>query len=106
MKKLGCTMCILAFSSFSSLISALKDENARMHIVHPSFFILQLTEVSTYSELKDENARMHNVHPSFFIIHLTDFSTLSELKYEKLGCTMCIMAFSSFTSMISALPGS
>ena len=43
MKNLGCTMCILAFSSFSSLTSALKDEKARTHIVHPSFFILHLT---------------------------------------------------------------
>ena len=36
-------MGILAFPSFSSLISALKDEKARMHIVHPSCFIFQLT---------------------------------------------------------------
>ena len=60
-------MCILAFhpsalsTSFSSLISALKDEKTRMHIVHPSFFILQLTESAEISELKDEKARMHNV---------------------------------------------
>ena len=60
-EKPGCTLCILAFSSFSSLISALKDEKARMHIVHPSFFILQLTESAEISELKDEKARMHNV---------------------------------------------
>ena len=45
-KKLGCTMCIRAFSSFSSLLSALKDEKARMHTVHLSFFILLLTEFS------------------------------------------------------------
>ena len=36
-------MCILACSSFCSQISALKDEKTRIHIVHPSFFILQLT---------------------------------------------------------------
>ena len=35
MKKLGCTMCILAFSSFSTEIGELKDERARMHNVHP-----------------------------------------------------------------------
>ena len=52
----------------------LKDEKARMHNVHPSFFILQLTDFSTFSELKDEKARMHNVHPSFFILQLIDFS--------------------------------
>ena len=34
MKKLGCTMCILAFSSFSTEIGELKDEKARMHHVH------------------------------------------------------------------------
>ncbi len=28
----------------------------------------------TFSELKDEKARMHNVHPSFFILQLIDFS--------------------------------
>ncbi len=32
--------CTLSFSSFSSPISVLKDARARMHIVHPSFFIL------------------------------------------------------------------
>ena len=42
-------MCILAShpsalsTSFSSLISALKDEKTRMHIVQSSSFILQLT---------------------------------------------------------------
>ena len=36
-------MCILACSSFCSQISALKDEKTRIHIVHPRFFILQLT---------------------------------------------------------------
>ena len=50
MKKLGCTLCILAFSSFSAEINELKDEKARMHIVHPSFFILQLTESAEISE--------------------------------------------------------
>ena len=57
LKQLGFTMCILAFSSFRAEVSdrstkkpgcaelnELKDEKARMHIVHPSFFILQLTE--------------------------------------------------------------
>ena len=48
--------CTLSFSSFSSPISVLKDEKARMHIVHPSFFILQFTDFSTFSELKDEKA--------------------------------------------------
>ena len=32
------------------------NEKARMHIVHPSFFILQLTESAESSELKDEEA--------------------------------------------------
>ena len=35
MKKLGCTTCILVFSSFSAEIRELKDEKARMHNVHP-----------------------------------------------------------------------
>ena len=45
-----------------------------MHNVHPSFFILQLPDFSTFSKLKDEKARMHNVHPSFFILQLIEFS--------------------------------
>ena len=65
MKQLGCT---LALSSFNAEVSELKDEKTRMHIVHPSFFILQLTESAEISELKDEKARMHIVHPSFFIL--------------------------------------
>ena len=68
MKKLECTLCILAFSSFSAEINELKDEKARMHIVHPSFFILQLTESAEISEQKDEKTRMHIVYPSFFIL--------------------------------------
>ena len=32
----------LVFSSFSAEISELKNEKTRRHIVHPSFFILQL----------------------------------------------------------------
>ena len=57
MKKLGCTLCILAFSSFSAEINELKDEKKlRMHIVHPSFFIFELTESAEISELKDEKA--------------------------------------------------
>ena len=49
MNNLGCTMCILAShpsalsTSCSSLISALKDETTRMHIVQSSSFILQPT---------------------------------------------------------------
>ena len=31
MKKLGCTMCILAFSSFSTEIGELKDEKDNVH---------------------------------------------------------------------------
>ena len=77
-------MCILAFSSFSAEINELKDEKKlRMHIVHPSFFIFELTESAEISELKDEKARMHIVHPSFFILQFTDFSTFSELNDEK-----------------------
>ena len=38
MKNLGCTMCILVFSSFSAEICEQKDEQARMHIVHPSLY--------------------------------------------------------------------
>ena len=49
MNNLGCTMCILVShpsalsTSCSSLISALKDETTRMHIVQSSSFILQPT---------------------------------------------------------------
>ena len=62
-EKPGCTLCILAFSSFSYLpkfrylnfISA--HLGSPYDIVHPSFFILQLTDFSTFSELKDENSQ-------------------------------------------------
>ena len=44
----------------------LKDEQGRMHNVHPSFVNLSVE----ISELKDEKARMHHVypwsHPEFF----------------------------------------
>ena len=68
-------MCILPFSSFSSLSAAIrevKDEKARMHIVHPSFFILHLTESAAVSELKDDKARMHIVNTSCCIRQLTE----------------------------------
>ena len=46
-EKARCKMCILVFlTSFSSLISALKDKKAMMHNMHPSFFFLQLTDFS------------------------------------------------------------
>ena len=63
MKKLGCTLCILAFSSFSAEINELKDEKKlRMHIVHPSFFIFELTESAEISELKDAKKPMPPFH--------------------------------------------
>ena len=54
MKKLGATLCVLAFSFFSVEINEPMDEKARMHTVHPSFFIFQLTECAEISELQDE----------------------------------------------------
>ena len=44
------------------------------------------------------------MHPSFFILQLPDFSTFSKLKEKNLGCTMCIRAFSSFSSLSSEHP--
>ena len=35
MKKLGCTMCILGFSSIGAEISNLEDKKARRHNKHP-----------------------------------------------------------------------
>ena len=67
--------------------------------MHPSFFIIQLTEGADISEVKDEKARMHIVYPSFFILQLTESAEISEVKDEKLGCTLWIMAFSSFRSL-------
>ena len=61
-------MCILAFhpsalsTSFSSLISALKDEKARMHIVHPSFFILQLTPHTSHHTPHTSHHTPHTSH--------------------------------------------
>ena len=49
-----------------------------MHIVHPSFFILQLTQSAEISEVNDEKARMQIVHPSFFILQLTESAEISE----------------------------
>ena len=54
MNKIECTLCILTLSSFSDEIKVLKDETDRMHIVHPDFFILQLTESAEIIELKCE----------------------------------------------------
>ena len=51
MKKLECTMCILAFSSFSTEIGELKDERARVHNVHPGSQPLsssQLAEMASW----------------------------------------------------------
>ena len=62
----------------SADISEVKDGKARMHIVHPSFFILQLTQSAEISEVNDEKARMHIVHPSFFILQLTESAEISE----------------------------
>ncbi len=69
-------MCILAFSSFSAEINEPKKEKARMHFVHPSFVISQLTESAEISELKDEKARMHIVHPIFSFFNSLKVLTL------------------------------
>ena len=87
MKKLGCTMCILVFSSFSAEISELKDEKARMHIVHPSFFILHLTPHTSHPASREE---LRGWDPgctlcilAFFMLQLTESAEISELKDEK-----------------------
>ena len=46
MKKLGCTMCILVFSSFSTEICELKDEKARMHNVPPGSHPLSSSQLA------------------------------------------------------------
>ena len=119
------------FSSFSTLISSLKDDKVSMHNVRSILFIIQLIDFSILSQLKHGKARMHNVHLDFFIFHLTDISTSSQLKDEKarmqnlhsscfiflpldfgtsvswrmnqLVFTMFILALSSFSSLIAAL---
>ena len=48
----GCSLCILIFSSFSSLIWARKNKNARMHFVHPRLLMLQYTDLNTFNELR------------------------------------------------------
>ena len=48
-------------------------------------------------------ARIHIVHPSFFILQLTESVEISEVMEEQLMCTMCLLAFSSFTAEISEL---
>ena len=83
MNKLGCTLCILTLSSFSDEIKMLKDEKDRMHIVHPGFFILQLTESAEIIELKYEKTRMHIVNPSFCILQLTQGAEINEQKNDK-----------------------
>ena len=56
----------------------LKDEKkTRMHIVHASFFILQLTGSADVSEVKADKARMHIVHPSFCILQLTQSAEIT-----------------------------
>ena len=108
MKKLRCTMCILAFSSFTTLIQHSEWAEvwkARMHNVHHGFFILHLNDISTSRELKDEKARMRMCFFVFFSSFCSLISALSvswRLK-KKLGCTMCILAFSFFSYLISAL---
>ena len=103
MKKLGCTMCILAFSPFSAEVNELKDEKklgyilcilafssfsahmeelkmkkkTRMQFVHASFFILQLTGSADVSEVKADKARMHIVHPGFCILQLTQSAEIT-----------------------------
>ena len=69
MKTLRCTMCILAFSPFSAEINELKEKKTRIHIVHPSFFILQ----PSHERAEDEK--------------------------KKLGCSLCVLASSSFSSL-------
>ena len=49
-----------------------------MHIVHPGFFIPQLTQSAEISEVKNEKAKMQIVHPSFFINQLTENAEISE----------------------------
>ena len=73
---------IIHLTDFSTL-SELKYEKARMHNVHPGFFILQLTESAEIIELGDEKDRMHMVHPSFFILQLTESAESSELQGEQ-----------------------
>ncbi len=46
-------------------------------------------------------ARIHIVHSSLFI--LNSLKVISELMEEQLMCTMCLLAFSSFTAEISEL---
>ena len=55
-------MCILAFSSISSLISTLKDETARMHIVYPCLFILQLTSHTSPYKPYTSHLTLHTSH--------------------------------------------
>ena len=82
-KKLGCILCIIAFLSFSAEINELKEvKKTRMHILHPSFFILQLTGSADISEVKNGKAWMHIVHPSFFILQLTPSAEISEVPDE------------------------
>ena len=56
----------------------MKDEKARRHIVHPSFFLLQLPQSAEISEVNDVKARMHIVHPCCFILQLTESAEISE----------------------------
>ena len=46
--------------------------------MHPNFFILQLTESAEISEVKDEKARMHIVHHGFFVLPLPESAEISE----------------------------
>ncbi len=50
------------FSPFGSLILALKDEKARMHIVHPSFFIFHLTPHTSHHTPRTSPLTPHTSH--------------------------------------------
>ena len=80
MKTLGCTMCILAFSPFSAEINELKEKKTRIHIVHPSFFILQRSHGRAEDEKK---TRMQFVRASFFFLQLTGRAAVRKVKAAK-----------------------
>ena len=59
-------MCILAFSSISSLISTLKDETARMHIVYPC-----ISSFSSHLTPHPTNLTPHTSHSTPHTSHFT-----------------------------------
>ena len=94
MQKPGCRMCILALAAFTFLTAALpvswrKKKLARTNCILVFFFIFS----SFMWGLKDEKATKHNMYPSFF----PSAHWSQRWRVKKLGCTLCILAFSSFT---------